>query len=315
MNVFVVGASNVDIIAKSAELAIAGESNIGTIEKAPGGVGRNIAFALKALGFDVSFLTAIADDENGHLVAKSLRGSGIKLLSELLPSAEAKTGVYSCILDGDGSLICAVNEMNITQKITPDLVLGFREAIEKSDYLVIDCNLPNETIKTLCSFDIRIVADAVSATKVVKYLDSLEKIYLLKANFYEACILAGVDEIESDADGIQTVMEALVAKGLRRAIISLGKNGAFCYEVSGTGTKGFDADAIDSPDFVSTNGCGDVLLAGFLRALSEGLPIEDALYYGQAASGINSESLEAVSPNLSFENVKKKVEEHYEQIS
>ena len=110
-------------------------------------------------------------------------------------------------------------------------------------------------------------------------------------------------------------MEALVAKGLRRAIISLGKDGAFCYEVSGTGTRGFDAKAIDSPSFISANGCGDVLLAGFLRALSEGLPIEDALYYGQAASAINSESLEAVSPALSFNNVKKMVEEHYEQIS
>lgn len=315
MNVFVVGASNVDIIAKSAEVAIAGESNVGKVEKAPGGVGRNIAFALKALGFDVSFLTAIADDENGRLVAKSLRGSGIKLLSEPFPSDEERTGVYSCILDEDGSLLIAVNEMSITQRITSDLVLGFREAIEKSDYLVIDSNVPEETIRTLCSFDIRIVADAVSSSKVVKLLDSLEHIYLLKANFFEACALAGLDEIESDAEGIQSVMEALVAKGLRRAIISLGKDGAFCYEVSGTGTKGFDAKAINSPDFVSANGCGDVLLAGFLRALSEGLPIEDALNYGQAASGINSESMEAVSPALSFENVKRKVEEHYEQIS
>ena len=68
-------------------------------------------------------------------------------------------------------------------------------------------------------------------------------------------------------------------------------------------------------DIASTNGCGDVLLAGFLRALSEGLPIEDALYYSQAASGINSESMEAVNPALSFERVKRKVEEFYEQIS
>ena len=65
---------------------------------------------------------------------------------------------------------------------------------------------------------------------------------------------------------------------------------------------------------VSTNGCGDVLIAAFLRAMSEGLPMEDALNYGQAASGINAESMEAVSPNLSYENVKRKAEERYEQI-
>ncbi len=316
MKVFVVGASNVDIIAKSTGKAIAGDSNVGTVEKAPGGVARNIACALRALGFHVSFLSAVANDENGQLILDSLAESGIKACFKPLPAEFTRTGVYCCILDGDGSMVCAVNEMGITQTITPDLVLGCREAIESSDYLVIDANLPEETIQTLCNLDVRIVADAVSGSKVIKFSDSLENLYLLKANFLEACALAGVEEdAEPDADGIQRVMEALVGKGLRRAIISLGKFGAFCYEVSGTGTKGFDAKAIESPSFISANGCGDVLIAAFLRALSEGLPIEDALYYGQAASAINSESLEAVSPALSFGNVKKKVEEHYEQIS
>ena len=69
MRVWVVGASNVDIIARSDAPVIAADSNVGTVEKAPGGVGRNIAFALKALGFDVSMLTAIANDENGHITS------------------------------------------------------------------------------------------------------------------------------------------------------------------------------------------------------------------------------------------------------
>ena len=137
----------------------------------------------------------------------------------------------------------------------------------------------------------------------------------LKANFLEACSLAGIPASEPDSEAIEAVMEALVAKGLRRAIISLGKEGAFCYEVSGTGTRGVDAKVFPNLNVVSTNGCGDVLLAGFLRAMSEGFPMEDALWYGQAASGINAESMEAVSPELNFENVRKKVEEYYEQIS
>ena len=57
MKAFVVGASNVDIIAKSEGKTVAGDSNPGTVEKAPGGVGRNIAFALKSLGFEVSLGT------------------------------------------------------------------------------------------------------------------------------------------------------------------------------------------------------------------------------------------------------------------
>ena len=315
MRVWVVGASNVDIIARSDAPVIAADSNVGTVEKAPGGVGRNIAFALKALGFDVSMLTAIANDENGRMIADGMEKAGIKMCAEPFDGREYRTGVYCCIMDGDGSLVCAVNDMRINEKISPELVAEHKDVMEACDYVVFDANLPPETIKAISSIDTKLVADCVSSIKAPKLNDVLERLYLLKANFIEACTLAGTEGLEPDSEGIQAVMEALVAKGLRRAIISLGRKGAFCYEVSGTGTRGFDAPVLENHNVVSTNGCGDVLLSGFLRAMAEGFPIEDALYYGQAASGINSESMEAVSPDLNFENVRKKVEESYEQIS
>ena len=315
MRVWVVGASNVDIIARSDAPVIAADSNVGTVEKASGGVGRNIAFALKALGFDVSMLTAIANDENGRMIADGMEKAGIKLCAEPFDCREYRTGVYCCIMDGDGSLVCAVNDMRINEKISPELVAEHKDVMEACDYVVFDANLPPETIKAISSIDTKLVADCVSSIKAPKLNDVMERLYLLKANFIEACTLAGTEGLEPDSEGLQAVMEALVAKGLRRAIISLGRKGAFCYEVSGTGTRGFDAPVLENLNVVSTNGCGDVLLSGFLRAMAEGFPIEDALYYGQAASGINSESMEAVNPDLNFENVRKKVEESYEQIS
>ena len=315
MRVWVVGASNVDIIARSDAPVIAADSNVGTVEKASGGVGRNIAFALKALGFDVSMLTAIANDENGRMIADGMENAGIKLCAEPFDGREYRTGVYCCIMDGDGSLVCAVNDMRINEKISPELVAEHKDVMKACDYVVFDANLPPETIKAISSIDTKLVADCVSSIKAPKLNDVLERLYLLKANFIEACTLAGTEGLEPDSEGLQAVMEALVAKGLRRAIISLGRKGAFCYEVSGTGTRGFDAPVLENLNVVSINGCGDVLLSGFLRAMAEGFPIEDALYYGQAASGINSESMEAVSPDLNFENVRKKVEESYEQIS
>ena len=315
MKVCVVGASNVDITARSDAPVVTADSNAGTIEKTPGGVGRNIAFALNALGFDVSLLTAIADDEDGRMIAEGLDKAGIKLCNGFFTGKEDKTGVYCCVMDGDGSLICAINDMNISEKISPELVKKHKDALESCDYVVFDANLPLETIKYISKINTKLVADCVSSIKANRLSDVLESLYLLKASFFEACELAGVEELEPDEEGIQTVMEALVAKGLRRAIISLGRKGAFCYEVSGTGTRGVDAPVIENLNVISTNGCGDVLLSGFLRAMADGCPIEDALYYGQAASGINAESIEAVSLDLNYENVKMKVEECYEQIS
>ena len=314
MKVWVVGASNVDIMAKCNEAVIAADSNIGTVERACGGVGRNMASALKALGFDVSFFTALADDGDGHLIMDELKAEGIELVSKPFTGPGCRTGVYCCIFDSDGSLVCAVNDMKITENLSADLVLKHKDVLESCDYVAIDANLPIETIKAIASLDVKLVADCVSSVKASKLSDVLESIFLLKANFLEACALAEVEGADPDEEGLQTVMEALVAKGLRRAIISLGSRGAFCYEVSGTGTRGYEAPVVDGLNVVSTNGCGDVLLAGFLRALSDGLPIEDAMDYGRMASGINSESMVAVSPELSYENVKKRMERN-EQIS
>ena len=313
--VWVIGASNVDIIARSNDMVIAADSNAGTVEKSSGGVGRNIAAALNALGFDVTLITAIAEDEDGRFLASGLQETGIKLCGKPFPAAENRTGVYCCIIDGDGSLVCAVNDMRINEKLNPQMIEEYKESLKRVDYVVFDANLPQQTIEELSKLDVKLVADCVSSFKAPKLSEALEHLYLLKANFLEACSVAGIEGAEPDSEGLEAVMEALVAKGLRRAIISLGKEGAFCYEVSGTGTRGVDAKVFPNLNVVSTNGCGDVLLAGFLRAMSEGLPMEDALWYGQAASGINAESMETVSPALDFENVRRKVEEYYEQIS
>ncbi len=314
MKVFVVGASNIDVIARSSEMVVAADSNIGTVEKDPGGVGRNIASALNAMGFEVTLLTALADDDYGRLISADLERQGIRLCQEPFCESDDHTGVYCCIMDADGTLVCAVNDMAINKHLNPELVAKHLDAINSADYVVFDANLPQETINYLSKLDVKLIADCVSTLKAPKLQNCLEDLYLLKANFLEACTLAETGGVELNADGLDEVMQALVAKGLRRAIISLGGEGAFCYEVSGTGTRGYEAKVPEGLEVVSTNGCGDVLIAAFLRAMSDGLPIEDALNYGQAASGINAGSMEAVSPNLSYENVKKKAEERYEQI-
>lgn len=315
MKVWVFGASNIDIIARSNEPIIAADSNVGAVEKAPGGVGRNIAAALKALGFDVALVTAIADDADGRLISSELEKLGIKLSSKPYTGKDDRTGVYCCIMDGDGSLVCAVNDMKINRRLSPDLVKEYKDSLESCDYVVFEANLPHETIKALASLDVPLVADCVSTIKADKLADVLEDLYLLKANFAEASALAGIEGAEPDRNGLDRIMNALIAKGLRRAIISLGRGGAFCYEVTGTGTRGYEEKVIAGLNVVSTNGCGDVLLAAFLRSLAEGYPMDEALRLGQVASGLNSESMEAVSPQLSFKKVIEKAEEKYEQIS
>ncbi|MCF0262481.1 MAG: hypothetical protein HUK23_06185, partial [Sphaerochaetaceae bacterium] len=122
MKVGVIGAANMDITAKSFNPIIDADSNIGKVSKAPGGVARNIASALKAMGFDVSFLTALANDQYGIQIAKDIEEEGITLTQGLLDNGNYSTGIYCCIMDGDGSLVCAVNDMEINETLSPALI-------------------------------------------------------------------------------------------------------------------------------------------------------------------------------------------------
>lgn len=49
---------------------------------------------------------------------------------------------------------------------------------------------------------------------------------------------------------------------------------------------------------MNANGCGDVLLAGFLAALSKERSLKDALEFGQYAASVNAMSNEAVAKEL-----------------
>ena len=63
--VLVVGATNLDIIARLSHSVIPRDSNPANISTSWGGVGHNIALNLAHLGMDVHFLTAVSTDVLG----------------------------------------------------------------------------------------------------------------------------------------------------------------------------------------------------------------------------------------------------------
>lgn len=306
--VFVIGASNMDICAKSDMPIIAEDSNIGKVSTSCGGVGHNIAVALKYLGFDVSFLTAIANDAFGHSLLDSLKECKIETVLPLLENqnngSNFRTGVYSYILDCNGAISCGINDMSINEEITPEIVSKYNNVLEEVDYVVFETNIPQETIKVLGDFAsqsngrIKLVADCVSISKCKKLLPILENLYLLKANYQEACTLASVDY--QNPKNPLLVAQKLSERGLKRGIITLGKDGAFCFEFHAE-NKDFEWYKVLPPfgeDVVNTNGCGDVLLSGFLKALSNKESLKSALESGQHAASINAKSNDAVSKEL-----------------
>lgn len=308
--VFAVGASNMDICAKSSATIREADSNMGAVSTACGGVGRNIAVALKRLGFEVSFLTAIADDTFGHDIMASLKADSVEPVAPLFTrewlGKELRTGVYSFILDSNGALLCGINDMGINEELTPAFVGKYNDALRSADYVVFEANIPVETIGYLGSLareGAKLAADCVSVSKCTKLSGVLGGLYLLKANYSEACALAGMEDASENggAKDPLAVAQRLAGKGLERGIITLGKDGAFCFEVQAFEGGGLEWYKVVPPtsEIVNANGCGDVLFAGFLAALSKGFSLKGSLEFGQHAASVNAMSSEAVAKELS----------------
>lgn len=301
-NIVVVGASNIDICAKSSGTLRSYDSNIGEIEFAIGGVGRNIAEDLSLFGADVNLLTAIGDDSFGSVIADNAREQGMSLLAE--PFHGEKTGVYVSINDGDGSFVVGINDMDITSRITPQVIKDNINMLYFANYVVFEANLEKETIDEICSHDYTLIADCVSTFKCSKLADVLDKLWLLKANLGEARTLAGDDSYSPEQ-----CIRALVDKGLEQGIITLGKDGAMAFYKDKKGINTcYVSNLPNTKPAKNTSGCGDALLSGVLIGLIRGRNMKDALVMGQAASYLNAQSLASVNRDMTYTALKETVE-------
>ncbi len=298
-NILVIGASNLDICAKSFASMRKGDSNIGQVSMSSGGVGHNIAVALKRLGCNVQLLTAIANDAAGETLLKSLEADGIELLQPPLPSNSYRTGIYSYTMDADGSLLYGVNDMSINEAITNATIKFANDTIKASDCVVFEANLSDGAIKALCETDAKLVADSVSVVKSRKLRSVLNKLFILKTNYAEACEIAGMKVTEQQDP--YAVAQKLAGKGLQRGLITLGSHGAFCFDVHAFENGGFEWYKVDVPKdqiVINTNGCGDAFCAGFVKSYLEEGDLKKALEFGQMTASANARSNEAVSKEL-----------------
>lgn len=306
MSAVVVGGSNIDVCAKSSFKIVKKDSNIGKIEFALGGVGRNIAEDLSLFGANTSLLTAIANDSFGKVVLDNAKEQDISFLQEPFNVEGYKTGVYAYIADNEGGFVLGINDMEITSLITPEVIRNNINALDFSDLVIIEANLNEETIEEIASHNYKLIADCVSSVKCKRLMNVLDKLYLLKANLLEAYALTGTDN-KNDA------IKVLVEKGVKRGIITLGTDGALCYEEKEDGIHWYEISNMPGQVVVDTSGCGDAMLSGFVIGLMRGKSMADCLYYGQSAACLNADSLSSVNRKMNFTALKETIRQFKEK--
>ncbi len=100
-------------------------------------------------------------------------------------------------------------------------------------------------------------------------------------NESEAALLTG-RAVGSPAEA-KLAAEALLAKGARSAVITLGENGALFHD----GRETLHVPAFRVGEVVDTTGAGDAFSGAFAVALAEGKPPSEAVRFGCAAAAIS----------------------------
>ena len=295
--VAVVGGVNMDIGAVSAGALVARDSNPGHVTTSLGGVGRNIAHNLCLLGQRTAMVTVMGDDDFGRRVQENAKDIGLDLSAgAVLP--DCRTGTYLYICGPDGDMALAVNDMAIYERMTPDFLRQRLDFINGADLVVLETNLPEESIRWLCdNCKAPILADPVSTIKAEKLRPVLGKLAALKPNRLEAELLAGVS-IRTREDAAQAARK-LLDTGLGAVYISLGAEGIYAADRSG------DTAWVPCARCTVANatGGGDAVAAALAARMVRGDSLAETARWAVGAGALACEAETTINPAMSWDNI------------
>jgi len=289
--IYVIGGVNMDLSGTPFDTLRKGDSNPGHVRLSPGGVGRNIAENLCRLGRKVFLVTIMGADPYADVIRKHCRDVGIDLTRSFTDPL-GRTSVYLCVNEQNGDLNVAVSDMAICDELTPGKLETMLEALNQGGMVVVDANLPGETLEWIAEHvTVPIAADPVSVSKAARLKPLLPRLALIKPNLPEAELLTGM-AIRDDS-GLRLASRALHDRGVERVYISLGERGVWADDARDGGML------LSCPGgtIVNTTGCGDAFVAAAADAYLKGLNTFDAAR--RAAAALCAGSPEAVSPELS----------------
>jgi pseudouridine kinase len=274
-DIIVIGGANLDIKARSLNLNHFGTSNPSRISTSPGGVARNIAHNLARLGAHVGLITIIGNDHQGQAVLAATKVAGVDV-SRVRETAAA-TGTYIAILNPDGELVTAVNDMRAVDDITPGVIASFAQDITAANLIVADCNLPLATLEAIAALARdKLFIEPVSVPKSQKLKSLLQSgpIFMASPNLDQIESLTGSRDIVGGCNTLHKL-------GLQNVVAHAGPEGAFI-------SNGDDIDhapAQSAGPIIDVTGAGDAAVAGLVFALLRGDDLLTAASFGQTLAG------------------------------
>lgn len=242
----------------------------------PGGKGYNQAIALKRLGADVSFITALGADNYSK---SSLAGLQDEDIIHYVISKKESSALAVIITDSSGENKVTVHR-GIYDKLEISDFIKYQDVFKDAKYLLIQNEMPIDTvydlIKFASSFNIKVIFNPAPAVRLDENI--YKYIYLMTPNEHEAKVIFGLN---NDAD-IYDIIKKSKEHKLNRLIVTLGSKGVLVYE-DGI----IDIIPPRKVQAVDTTGAGDSFNSALVYGLSIGMSLKDSAIFGNIAASIS----------------------------
>ncbi|MGA7538349.1 MAG: ribokinase [Steroidobacteraceae bacterium] len=267
----VVGSANTDLQFMTDVVPRGGETVFGRgFDMGFGGKGANQAVAAALCGADVEMVAAVGGDVLGVETVKNFNSLGVRTSAvRVVPDAATGAALILVASDGENRIIVAKGANDF---LTPADVDAAAPQLAAANMVLLQFEIPLETVYHTIRF-----ARARGVTCIVNpapalpaNLAELALADYLIVNETEAEIMSG-RAVQTQGD-LDACVDALLDRGMRRVILTLGARGAVLASRLGrVQVPGFSVSTTD------TTGAGDAFIGSLAVFLSEGRSEEEAL--------------------------------------
>ncbi|BAZ20250.1 ribokinase [Kalymmatonema gypsitolerans NIES-4073] len=281
MTIIVFGSINIDLVATTPRLPVAGETLLGRdFFKAPGGKGANQAVASARLGIPTYMVGRVGADSFGTELLDSLQASGVQT-DNVLVDETVSSGVAMITVDMRGeNQILVIPGAN--GRVNEEDVERLSRLLPEATALLLQFEIPMPAVvaaaKAAREAGVTVILDPAPVQPDVP--DELYPLIdIITPNEVEAAQLVGFP-----VDGEESATKAaavLRQRGVKNAIAKLGAKGVLCAT---------QEESFFIPSFpvhtVDTTAAGDAFNGGLAAALHEGLSLRQAVVWGAAAGAL-----------------------------
>ncbi|MCK1997548.1 ribokinase [Psychrobacillus psychrodurans] len=287
----VIGSVNMDIVVQTDNFPIQGETVLGQLfTTVPGGKGANQAVAAARLGSKVQMVASVGTDSFGKELVENLEKNAVNTNGVIISDGTA-TGIANILLSEGDNRIIVVPGAN--HALTLEHIEKMKETIRQSKFVMMQLEIPIPVIEyslKLCSeLNIPVLLNPAPAGGFQK--EFMDYIAYLTPNETECEVIFGLD------------VEAVLEKYPNKLIVTLGSEGARYFDgEKHVIVEGFKTDVVD------TTGAGDTFNGALAHALAQGLDLESAVQYANAAASLSVEKFGAQGGMPAHDDVKKRLE-------